>query len=72
MRAPILPAEVPGATSPGASAPSTFILASNLFVKTLLDIADSVRATEPGTAALLLAYAEREAGLALDLVRRWP
>lgn len=51
---------------------SAFIRASDDFVQTLVAVADRLRESDPGTAELLLAYAEREAGLALDLIRRWP
>lgn len=55
-----------------AGAPAAFILASNDYVARLQAVADDVQQAEPGTAELLRAHAEREAGLALDLISRWP
>lgn len=49
-----------------------FIAAANGFVAALDEIASSLRSSAPGTARLLLAYAQREAGTALDLVQSWP
>lgn len=51
---------------------SRFILLSNQFIEDLLDLAEHLRPTKPGTAAMLVAHAERAAGLTIDFVSRWP
>lgn len=60
------------ATDSEPSAVLRFIAAANGFVAVLDEIAASVRSSEPGMAKLLVAYAQREAGIALDLLRCWP
>ena len=49
-----------------------FLLTTTAYVDALIALAEQARASEPGTAELLQAFAEAHAGQGLDLVSQWP
>jgi len=69
---PIINTEAFGSTTPEASAFTGFITITNTVVVMLQQLAEEVRANEPGTAEVLTAFTENLSGQALDLIRRWP
>jgi hypothetical protein len=65
--------EASGSTTPEASATNVgFIAITNTIVVMLQQLAEEVRAEQPGTAEAIEAYAVTVAGQALDLIGRWP
>jgi predicted MFS family arabinose efflux permease len=71
---PITDSEASGSTTPGASAINGFLTVMNTVVVVVMlgQLADDVRAVEPGTAELITAFAETVSGQALDTIMRWP
>lgn len=64
--------EASGSVTPEASAITGFITITNTIVVMLAQLADDVRASEPGTASVITTFAEVVAGQAIDVIGRWP